>query len=577
MFENIITYYTDMLRHINESGIDFIGDVLDKSYSPVLNALRELNLRDINTAFEFQLKNKETFTEKVSEWWEKHTNLMQHLDATDSDQRFIAQEWHNADIYTCIKDYYLYFCKQVENSLSLLHCQDEGINSRLRFFSRQYLNALSPANFFISNPEVVSLTNQTRGQNLMKGVENLLKDIHHSGDVLNIRQVRQKAFILGKDLANTPGAVVFRNDLCELIQYTPLTLTVNQTPLLIIPPLINKYYILDLSEKNSMVRWLLEQGHCVFILSWRNPDESLQDISFSDYVQEGVVRAISVIEDITNREQVNAAGYCLGGTLLAAAVAYYAARRMKKHIKSATYFTTLVDFSIPGELGAYLDPELIKVIDAQNRQQGYMDGRLLNVTFNLLRENTLYWNFYIDRYLKGKSSADFDLLFWSSDSTNVTATCWYDIVRKFYIENQLIQSRKYKVGGCYIDLSKIHIPSYFVATQDDHIALWQGVYRGAQHMKEDAMFVLGGAGHIAGIINPPTRNKYSYRVSKSLPESPEKWLSEAQEYTGSWWPHWNDWLNKNETHPQVEACDAGNVNFPVLDCAPGRYVMHRLA
>jgi polyhydroxyalkanoate synthase len=577
MIGTLMLNYVDALIRINKSCSEDIFNPLDRSLPPVLKKLYERNIDDLSAAIAVQFQKPADFNEKWFAWWQKQQELILSPVYADAEQRFTAPEWNKADIYTCIKDYYLYFSQLIEHSLTLLHCQDETINMRLKFFSRQFLNALSPANFIFSNPEVVALTAETHGQNLVTGMNNLIEDVQHSDEVLNVRQVSETAFMPGKNLATTAGDVVFRNEICELIQYRPLTKRVGTTPLLIIPPLINKFYILDLSETKSMARWLLEQGHCVFMLSWKNPDQSLQNTHFENYVLEGVVKAVSVIENITGSEQVNAVGYCLGGTLLAASVAYYAARRMKKHIKSATYLATILDFSMPGELEVFLEPQLIAIVDEQNRERGYMDGRQLNVTFNLLRENTLYWNYYVERYLKGKAASNFDLLYWSSDSTNMTASCWLDVVQGFYLENRLIRPRKCKIGGVYIDITKVDIPAYFVATQEDHIALWQGVYRGARHFKENATFVLGKSGHVAGIINPPAKEKYGYWEGSHIPEHPEQWLSDAHEHPGSWWGHWNIWLKAKEKKEPIVAHSAGNELYPVLGAAPGEYVMEKLA
>ena len=280
---------------------------------------------------------------------------------------------------------------------------DEKAKERISFFSRQAINAVSPSNFIATNPELLKLTLEKNGQNLLSGLEQLKEDVESSADILKIRMTNNNSFRLGDDVANTAGDIVYRNELFELIQYRPLTENVHSTPLLFVPPFINKYYILDLREKNSLVRWLLEQGHSVFMMSWRNPGEKQREVEFGDYVTEGVAKAVSAIEDITGQEQINAAGYCIGGTVLASTIAYYAAKRMKKRIKSATFFTTLLDFSQPGEVGAYINDTIISAIEAQNNAKGYMDGRSLSVTFSLLRENSLYWNYYVDNYLKGQS------------------------------------------------------------------------------------------------------------------------------------------------------------------------------
>ncbi len=449
---------------------------------------------------------------------------------------------------------------------------DEKTKERVAFFSRQAINALSPSNFIATNPELMKLTLERNGQNLLDGLEQLQADVEASADILKIRMTNNNAFRVGVDVANTEGDVVFQNELFELIQYYPKTPQVNATPLLIVPPFINKYYILDLREKNSMVRWLLEQGHSVFMMSWRNPGEAQKDQKFGDYVTEGVVKAVTAIEDITGKEHINAAGYCIGGTVLASTVAYYAAKRMKKRIKTATFFTTLLDFSQPGEVGAYINETIINAVEKQNDAKGYMDGRSLSVTFSLLRENSLYWNYYIDNYLKGSSPMEFDLLYWNSDSTNVAAKCHNFLLRDLYLENKLVQDKGVKVGGVWIDLNKIKIPSYFISAKEDHIALWQGTYRGALNTGGNKTFVLGESGHIAGIVNHPDKKKYGYWLNDNLDDSADEWLNNANHNEGSWWTHWDLWLQGFETDEKIEPFKQGSELHPVIGKAPGNYV-----
>lgn len=477
MFFMPLSQYFDVLSGMNKFWFNHWQNSTGDSSSSALEILQTQNASDLQAAMNWLMNEPELISGRIESWYIRQCELVSLQEFPDEDQQFTAPEWNAGDGFTFLKNLYLYLLQTTENNLGLLKCNDETINMRLKFFSRQVLHALSPANFAFTNPVVMARVAESKGQSLTDGVNNLLTDIQHSGEVLNVRQVSDTAFIPGENLATTSGQVIFRNDICELIQYGASTDVVEKTPLLVVPPLINKYYILDLTEKKSLVKWLVDQGHSVFMLSWKNPGSDQHATHFEDYVIEGIVRAVSIIQNVTGSQQINAVGYCLGGTLLAATVAYYAAKRMKKHIKTASYFTTILDFSEPGELKAFLHPQLVAAVDAENQKRGFMDGRLLNVTFNLLRENSLYWNYYIDRYLMGKHPDDFDLLYWSSDSTHMAASCWYDVVQRFYVENQLIQPRKYKLGGVYIDITKASIPSYFIATQDDHIALWKGVYK----------------------------------------------------------------------------------------------------
>ncbi|HFQ4940634.1 TPA: class I poly(R)-hydroxyalkanoic acid synthase [Vibrio vulnificus] len=550
--------------------------------SPLNKAMQEVNFEDTAKFFEKAANQPQAILQLQTQWWEQQLQIWQNvalsghtqsiIEADKGDKRFSNEAWQSEAMYSFIKQSYLLFSKTYMDTIDAIEGLDEKTKERISFFSRQAINALSPSNFIATNPELLKLTIEKNGENLLAGMELLREDVESSADILKIRMTNNNAFRIGEDIATTAGDIVFQNDLFELIQYRPLTEQVNATPLLIVPPFINKYYILDLTAKNSMVRWLLEQGHSVFMMSWKNPGKAQANVEFGDYVTEGVVKAVTSIEEITGQEQINAAGYCIGGTVLACTVGYYAAKRMKKRIKSATFFTTLLDFSQPGEVGAYINDTIISAIELQNNAKGYMDGRSLSVTFSLLRENSLYWNYYVDNYLKGSSPVDFDLLYWNSDSTNVAAATHNFMLRELYLNNKLVQDKGVKIGGVWIDLDKIRIPSYFVSTKEDHIALWQGTYRGALNMGGNKTFVLGESGHIAGIVNHPAKNKYGFWVNDNLDESADEWLSNAQHKEGSWWTHWDQWLTQFNPAEKVLPYRQGSEVNPVMDVAPGSYV-----
>ncbi|HAS8310930.1 TPA: class I poly(R)-hydroxyalkanoic acid synthase [Vibrio vulnificus] len=550
--------------------------------SPLNKAMQEVNFEDTAKFFEKAANQPQAILQLQTQWWEQQLQIWQNvalsgntqsiIEADKGDKRFSNEAWQSEAMYSFIKQSYLLFSKTYMDTIDAIEGLDEKTKERISFFSRQAINALSPSNFIATNPELLKLTIEKNGENLLAGMELLREDVESSADILKIRMTSNNAFRIGEDIATTAGDIVFQNDLFELIQYRPLTEQVNATPLLIVPPFINKYYILDLTAKNSMVRWLLEQGHSVFMMSWKNPGKAQANVEFGDYVTEGVVKAVTAIEEITGQEQINAAGYCIGGTVLACTVGYYAAKRMKKRIKSATFFTTLLDFSQPGEVGAYINDTIISAIELQNNAKGYMDGRSLSVTFSLLRENSLYWNYYVDNYLKGSSPVDFDLLYWNSDSTNVAAATHNFMLRELYLNNKLVQDKGVKIGGVWIDLDKVRIPSYFISTKEDHIALWQGTYRGALNMGGNKTFVLGESGHIAGIVNPPAKNKYGFWVNDNLDESADEWLSNAQHKEGSWWTHWDQWLTQFNPAEKVLPYRQGSEVNPVMDVAPGSYV-----
>ncbi|MDP2592025.1 class I poly(R)-hydroxyalkanoic acid synthase [Vibrio splendidus] len=582
MFQHFFSDYLVKLQQTNQQWWENFEQNKEAAQSPLNKAMQELNFDDASKIFEQAANQPAVLLQLQSQWWEQQLQIWQNaalMGNTESviaedrgDKRFIDDAWKNDPFYSFIKQSYLLFSKSYIDTINSIEGIDEKTKERVAFFSRQAINAMSPSNFIATNPELMKLTLERNGENLLDGLEQLQADVEASADILKIRMTNNNAFRLGVDVANTEGDVVFQNDLFELIQYHPKTPQVNATPLLIVPPFINKYYILDLREKNSMVRWLLEQGHSVFMMSWRNPGEAQKDQEFGDYVTEGVVKAVTAIEDITGKEQINAAGYCIGGTVLASTVAYYAAKRMKKRIKTASFFTTLLDFSQPGEVGAYINETIIDAIEKQNNAKGYMDGRSLSVTFSLLRENSLYWNYYIDNYLKGSSPMEFDLLYWNSDSTNVAAKCHNFLLRELYLENKLVQDKGVKVGGVWIDLNKIKIPSYFISAKEDHIALWQGTYRGALNTGGNKTFVLGESGHIAGIVNHPEKKKYGYWLNDNLDDSADEWLNNASHNEGSWWTHWDQWLQGFEADEKIEPFNQGSELHPVIGKAPGNYV-----
>ncbi|NLS12129.1 class I poly(R)-hydroxyalkanoic acid synthase [Vibrio sp. SM6] len=582
MFQNFFSDYLVKLQESNQQWWHDLESNKTAVNSPLNKAMQEVSLEDSVQFLEKAAEQPGALLKVQTEWWEKQLQIWQNvalanngesvIDPERGDKRFSNEAWQSEIIFNFIKQSYLLFSKTYLDTIDSIEGLDEKAKERINFFSRQAINALSPSNFIATNPELLHLTMEQNGENLLAGMEQLKQDVEASADILKIRMTNNNAFRIGDDVAKTQGDVVFRNELFELIQYHPLTEKVNATPLLIVPPFINKYYILDLTEKNSLVRWLLEQGHSVFMMSWRNPGPAQANVEFGDYVTEGVVKAVSAIEEITGKEQINAAGYCIGGTVLASTVAYYAAKRMKKRIKSATFFTTILDFSQPGEVGAYINDPVVRAIEAQNNAKGYMDGRSLSVTFSLLRENSLYWNYYIDNYLKGNSPVDFDLLYWNSDSTNVSAACHNFMLRELYLENKLVQEKGVKIGGVWIDLNKIRIPTYFVSTKEDHIALWQGTYRGALNTGGNKTFVLGASGHIAGIVNHPGKNKYGFWLNDNLDDNAEEWMNNAEYKEGSWWPHWNHWLAQYNQEEQIEPFRRGSELHPILGPAPGDYV-----
>ncbi|MFY0991433.1 class I poly(R)-hydroxyalkanoic acid synthase [Halomonas sp. C05BenzN] len=491
------------------------------------------------------------------------------------DRRFNDEAWTNDPRYLAIMQQYLLFSRMVEELVENLDGLDAGQQRNLAFYARQMVNAMAPTNFVTTNPEVMRRTLETRGQNLLDGLARLREDLANSAEGLNVTMTDRNAFEIGDNIAVTPGAVVYENELIQLIQYSPATEQVFKTPLLMVPPWINKYYILDLRQDNSLVKWLVEQGHTVFLVSWRNPGPEQRDLTWADYMQMGPIAAMGAIEQATGEKSVNLLSYCIGGTLAASTVAYLTSTRRGRKVKSVTYMATLQDFRDPGEIGVFLSEPVLQGIEAKLERDGYLDGRVMAYSFNLLRENDLFWSFYISNYLKGDKPAPFDLLYWNTDGTNLPAGthAWY--LRHMYLENRLVEPGGIELDGVKIDLRKVSTPSYFISTRDDHIAKWNSTYYGALLPKGDVTFVLGGSGHIAGIVNPPSRNKYGYWTNDALPETPEQWLEGAKQHEGSWWPHWQAWITGNgyaDPEKMVPARRPGEGELDILEPAPGRYV-----
>ena len=483
------------------------------------------------------------------------------------DNRFRDAGWQDQFLFDYIKQSYLIAARHMHDAVSSVEGLPEETQKKVNFYTRQYIDALSPSNFALTNPQVLRETLQSGGQNLVRGLNNLLADIERGG----IRMADEKAFKLGVNVATTPGKVVFQNDLMQLIQYAPGTDTVFKRPLLVIPPWINKYYILDLREKNSFVRWAVEQGHTVFVISWVNPDGRYAGKTFENYMFEGPLAALDAIGQATGENEVNIIGYCLGGTLLGATLAWMA-QKNDRRAASATFLASLLDFSIPGELGVFIDEAQVENLERRMQERGYLEGSEMAATFNMLRANDLVWSFVVNNYLLGKDPFPFDLLYWNSDSTRMPAKMHSFYLRNMYLANRLKDRGGIALGGVPIDLRKIVIPAYFVSTLEDHIAPWESTYKGARLLSGPTRFVLGGSGHIAGIVNPPSAKKYGYWTGSELPESADEWQAGASRSEGSWWIDWQAWITGVNGPDRVPARVPGAGALQALEDAPGSYV-----
>jgi polyhydroxyalkanoate synthase subunit PhaC len=494
-----------------------------------------------------------------------------------TDKRFAGEAWQNNVFYDYLRKQYLLTTSWAEDAIERL---DEDLDShsqkKLHFYARQWMDAMAPSNFMISNPEVLHAALESNGETILKGLNNLREDVERGKGRLAISTTDNKAFEVGKNLAATKGSVIYQNDLMQLIQYAPVTDTVYKTPLLLIPAWINKFYIFDMQQKNSLVQWLLEQGYTVFVVSWVNPDARHKDKTLEDYMTSGVLQAVEVVRAITQAENVSCMGYCLGGTLLATTLAWLHAKKQDSIIASATYFTTMIDFSEPGELGVFIDDEQIASIEAKMEKKGYLEGADMAATFSLLRSNNMIWSFVINNYLLGKEPFPFDLLYWNSDSTRMPATMHSFCLRNFYHQNKLMQAGGLHLAGEAIDVTRISTSSFILSTREDHIAPWQSTYAATQLYSGDVTFVLAGSGHIAGVINAPTKEKYGYwtgETSKGM--SADQWLAKAREQSGSWWGNWHTWQQRLQPALRVPARAVGSEKYAALEAAPGSYVLER--
>ena len=489
------------------------------------------------------------------------------------DRRFSAPEWSENPLFNTIRQTYLTLSDRMLGSVEDIDGIDAQEKAKLKFAVRSYLDAMSPSNFALTNPQVLKKTIETRGENLLRGLSNMLSDLAAG----QMTQSKPGAFVVGKDLATTPGKVIHETPLYQLIQYTPTTDKVLATPVVVFPPWINRYYILDLTPEKSFVKWCVDQGITLFMVSWKSADESMKDVILDDYVLRGQVDAIDTVRDVLDVEGVHAVGYCVAGTTLAASLAYLKAQGQSEKIKSATFFTAQVDFSEAGDLKLFLGDEVMGLLQQLTNESGYLDGRYMAATFNLLRGRDLIWNYVVNNYLLGEEPPPFDLLQWNSDTTNLPGKWHRDYLETLYRGNKLIECGAIKVDGVGIDLESVDTPSYIQAGREDHIAPPQSVWKVMNHLGGDKRFVLAGSGHIAGVVNHPAAGKYQYWINEDQPETLEDFVEGAVEHKGSWWPDWVEWLKRIDP-AEVDATGAripGNGKLKAIEDAPGRYVRER--
>jgi polyhydroxyalkanoate synthase subunit PhaC len=574
---------TRTMSEVAERGQRIVTDFLKRQSAPG-NGLDPLNIGSAFLEMTGRLMaNPTQLVQAQIGFWQDYLTLWQNTarrmmgDDTPAviaedprDRRFKDDAWRENEVFDFIRQSYLLSARYFQTVVNGVEGLDPKTAQKLDFYTRQFVDAMSPSNFLLTNPEVLRKTAETGGENLLKGLSHLLADLERGKGQLRIRMTDDSKFRVGENIAVTPGKVVHQNSLMQLIQYNPTTETVLKRPLVIFPPWINKFYILDLRPRNSFVRWATEQGHTVFVCSWVNPDERLAEKGFEDYMREGVYDALDAIEKATGEREVNAIGYCLGGTLLATTLAHMAARGDDR-VKSATYFVTMTDFEEAGELGVFIDEEQLTALEEKMQRRGYLQGAEMATTFNMLRANDLIWSFVVNNYLLGQEPFPFDLLYWNDDSTRMPARMHSFYLRRMYQQSDLVKPGAIELLGERIDLRRIKVPSYLISTREDHIAPWKSTYRATQIYGGPVRFVLAASGHIAGVVNPPESGKYSHWVNEALPPDPERWFAGATELAGSWWPDWHRWVTALSGE-RVPARIPGDGALTPIEDAPGSYV-----
>lgn len=511
-------------------------------------------------------------TEFNQDWMRLGQQMLSQQDFSFQDKRFSSENWNNP-VFGSLATFYLLNSNFLLKLLDLLPIDDKKSKERIYYLVEQMIAANAPSNFLLSNPDALKRAFETQGISLVSGLLHLASDLQEG----KLRQSDKGHFEVGKSLAITPGEVVFENELFQLIQYKPIGKTQYKKPLLIVPPAINKYYILDLQPENSLVRHLLEQGHQVFVISWRNFGQQQAHLTWDKIVQDGVISALRVTRAISGERLLNTMGFCIGGTLLSCALAVLAARG-DRDIASITLFATFLDYQDTGPINVFIDEKMVaekeRTIGGQDGKFGLFTGEDMGNTFSLLRPNELWWNYNVDKYLKGEKPRAFDLLFWNNDSTNMPGPmyCWY--LRHTYLQNDL-KSGELDLCGVKLDLSTIDTPAYILGTQDDHIVPWRSAYASTAILNGPKRFVLGASGHIAGVINPPAKKRRNYWVNEALSKSPDTWFKSAKEHPGSWWTDWFAWLDKHSGEKCPAVTDMGSAEYPPIEAAPGRYVLEK--
>ena len=589
MKENI-EEMTRSFADIWQKNTSMMSELLNKSHQMVtqsMDPMKGMDPMNVGPAFKSAANIMASDPMKLMqanyELWKEHVELMQQVmmdmmknDASaDSsgkhhDRRFKHDDWSTNPMFDYIRRSYLITSRWMVNTMTSVEGLSEQDKKKIVFHSQLLADAFSPSNFLITNPEAIRTMIDTGGQSILKGMQNLQRDLDPKTSQLSIMMSDPDAFTLGENIATTPGKVVYQNELVQLIQYEPTTAKVYRRPLVIAPPWINKYYILDLQPKNSFIAWAVDQGYTVFVISWVNPDAKLGNKTFEDYMQEGILDVLDAVEDATGEREVSMIGYCIGGTLLSATLAYMA-ETGDDRVKAATFFASQADFSEAGDLKIFTDTDQVDNLERMMDEKGYLEGSSMASTFNMLRANDLIWSFYVDNYLLGKDPMKFDLLYWNADSTRMPRKTHLFYLREMYINNNLSKPGGITLKGVPIDLSRITIPIYLQAAKEDHIAPYPSVFKSTSLYSGPVRFMLAGSGHIAGVINPPAAEKYNHWINEDQPKDLDEWLDGAEEFKGSWWTDWDKWLAPLSGE-QVAKRIPGSGKLEVLEPAPGSFV-----
>ena len=553
--------FQDSLSQGMQKAMDSVPSVLMQGVPAVKDPFAGLQLDPAKL-----LEIQQSYLQQAGDLWNSGISAESAQLKPVADRRFAGEAWNSNPVsHFCAASYMIN--AQALMGLAEAVEGDEKTRARVRFAVEQWLAASAPSNFLALNAEAQKKALDTQGQSIAQGLQNLMHDMRQG----HVSMTDESVFEVGKNVATTEGAVVFENEFFQLLEYKPLTAKVHAKPFLLVPPCINKFYILDLQPDNSLIRYAVAQGHRTFVVSWRNPDESMQDKTWDDYIEHAAIQAIAVTQEITGAEDINALGFCVGGTILSTALAVLAARG-EKPVASLTLLTSLLDFSDTGILDIFIDETAVKFREMQMGSGGLLKGQDLASTFSFLRPNDLVWNYVVGNYLKGETPPPFDLLYWNSDSTNLPGPFYAWYLRNTYFENSLVKRGKLTVCGEKIDLSKLDMPAYIYGSREDHIVPIGGAYASTQVLKGPKRFVMGASGHIAGVINPPAKKKRSHWIGDKLPVSHQAWLADATEHAGSWWPDWAAWL-KRHAGPQIAAPKSyGSRKYKALEPAPGRYV-----